>query len=174
MKQEELNQNFNMVIKQAQELKIPVPDNIYRNVLINSRPKKRFGCCRKKNGKFQIEISEFVLECDSKDIRGILAHELLHTCNGCYNHGNIWKVYAERFNSAYGYNIKRTSLPEELGIETPKQQSEGDRAKYIIKCRKCGREYTRQRRTSIIRNINAYRCGCGGKLTVLKQNGNKK
>ena len=34
------------VIKEAQELKIPVPVNINEQVYINPRPKRRFGCCR--------------------------------------------------------------------------------------------------------------------------------
>ena len=123
---------------------------------------------------YHIEVSEFILGCDPEKIRGVLAHEILHTCKGCYNHGNMWKEYAAMMNSAYGYNIKRTSSNEEMGIADEgrsgrifrkrrncqagrgaligpdtvdvsgfagRQGSSSTGAiKYIIRCRKCGRE----------------------------------
>lgn len=72
-------------------------------------------------------------------------------------------------NESYGYNIKRTSTNEEMGI--PQQGSSDENAskiKYIIKCQRCGREYPRQRFTCVMKKINAYRCSCGGKLSLLK------
>ena len=110
MDQTELNRNLKEVIKQAQDINIPVPADICEQVEINSRPKKRYGCCRLKNGVYHIEVSEFILGCDPEKIRGVLAHEILHTCKGCYNHGNMWKRYASMMNSAYGYNIKLFGL----------------------------------------------------------------
>lgn len=169
MKQEELNDNLIKVIKEAQELKIPVPDNICRNVTINPRPRKRYGCCRKINGSFQIEISRFVLECEPDKIRNVLAHEILHTCRGCYDHGSMWKKYAAMMNEGYGYNIKRTSSNEEMGIkEGSEEKSNVSEIKYIIKCRSCGMEYPRKRFTRVMKNLAAYRCRCGGKLMLLK------
>ena len=48
MDQTELNRNLKEVIKQAQDINIPVPADICEQVEINSRPKKRYGCCRLK------------------------------------------------------------------------------------------------------------------------------
>lgn len=170
MKQEDVNNNLIRVINEAQELKLPVPDNICREVIINPRPKKRYGCCRKKDGKFQIEISQFVLQCEPDKIRGVLAHEVLHTCEDCYNHGNKWKLYAKMMNERYGYDIKRTSTNEDMGIPQRESGDEAtDKIKYIIKCESCGREYPRQRFTCVMKKINAYRCSCGGKLTLLEK-----
>lgn len=169
MNRTELDDNLIRVIREAQELNIPVPDNISNNVTVNPRPKKRYGCCRKINGRFQIEISEFLLKCDPDKVRGVIAHEVLHTCRDCYNHGNKWKEYAERMNERYGYNIKRISTNEEMGISP--QESDDNNAskiKYIIKCQRCGREYPRQRFTCVMKKINAYRCSCGGKLLLLE------
>ena len=45
-----------------------------------------------------------------------LAHEVLHTCPGCRNHGALWKEYAARMNGAYGYAISRTGTCEALGV----------------------------------------------------------
>ncbi|HIU26160.1 MAG TPA: SprT-like domain-containing protein [Candidatus Copromorpha excrementigallinarum] len=168
MKKEALDGVLKEVIGQAQEENIPVPDNILKKVEVNSRPKKRFGCCKIKDRKYHIEISEFVLKCEERYIRETLAHEVLHTCPECQNHGKIWKEYAERMNKRYGYNIKRVSSFEEMGLETPAQKPE---IKYIIKCRKCGKEYPRQRFTCVMKKIKAYRCGCGGELVLMENPG---
>lgn len=164
MEAEKLNRTLSEVIAEARELNIPVPNNIAEKVHINGRPKKRFGCCRKNNMMYEIELSKFMLECSERIIKGVIAHEVLHTCKGCYEHGNLWKEYAARMNRAYGYNIKRVSSYEEMGLSRMKTSMD---AKYIIKCEKCGREYPRQRFTCVMKKINAYRCTCGGKLKLI-------
>lgn len=166
MDREKLNTLLKVVINEARKLNIPVPFTIYNEIRVNQRPKKRFGCCRKIDNQFIIEVSEFVLKCPEDKICSVIAHEVLHTCEGCYEHGAIWKSYAELMNSAYGYNIKRTCTFEEMGLSEDKSV-EKVKYKYIIKCSKCGREYPRQKYTCVIKKINAYRCGCGGKLYVI-------
>ena len=186
MEQKEIDNELRTVTRQARELNIPVPDNIWGHVRINPRPRKRFGCCRRENGKFIIEISGFITDCDAEKIRNVLAHEILHTCPGCSNHGKMWKKYASAMNAAYGYHIKRTSSFDEMGLDDPAELAEsadgvhgsGNAAtahrrsssvKYIIKCRKCGREYPRKRRSKVVKEIGNYRCSCGGRLTVYKE-----
>ena len=110
MVREDINKILRDVIKEAQELKIPVPVNINDQVYINPRPKRRFGCCSTKGGKHIIEISEFLLKGRPEKVREVIAHEVLHTCKGCRDHGEKWKAYAKKMNKAYGYNIKRVSL----------------------------------------------------------------
>ncbi|MGN0704647.1 MAG: SprT-like domain-containing protein [Lentihominibacter sp.] len=169
---EKLNEVLKEVIQEARNLKIPVPFTISEQIKVNPRPKKRFGCCRKKGDRFVIEISEFILKCADDKIRGVIAHEVLHTCEGCYEHGSLWKKYASQMNSAYGYNIKRTSSFEEMGIQHDTSE-DTSRIKYIIKCEKCGREYPRQRYTCVMQKIKAYRCSCGGRLYVITLNSDK-
>lgn len=169
MDSEKINIIFKEIMKEAQDLKIPVPANIYKEITINPRPKKRFGCCKLKDGTFHIEISAFVLDTDEKKIREVIAHEILHACKGCQNHGIRWKEYAERMNAQYGYRIKRVSSFQEMGLETEQEKDAQDKIKYIIKCQKCGREYPRQRFTCVMKKINAYRCQCGGKLTLIRK-----
>ena len=167
MVREDIDNILREVIKEAKDLKIPVPDNINKQVYINPRPKRRFGCCSTKNGKHCIEISEFLLKAEAKKIRSVIAHEVLHTCRGCRDHGPRWKEYAARMKEAYGYDIKRVSSFEELGLETVLGSGEKAEIKYIIKCQKCGKEYPRQRFTCVMQKIDAYRCQCGGKLTLI-------
>ncbi|MDO4392995.1 MAG: SprT-like domain-containing protein [Bacillota bacterium] len=165
MTQEQLNEMLTDVINEALEEGIPVPSNIYPQVKINKRTKKRLGCCIREEGGFRIEISEFILECNSKHIKSVMAHEVLHSCEGCNNHGSLWKEYAAIMNTKYGYNIKRLVDLEELGIENRYAKTN---IKYIMKCQSCGKEYPRQRYTCVMKKINAYRCTCGGKLTVIE------
>lgn len=169
MVREDIDIILKEVIKEAQELKIPVPVNINKQVYINPRPKRRFGCCSTKGGKHNIEISEFLLKADKKKIRGVIAHEVLHTCRGCRDHGARWKEYAAKMNDAYGYEIKRTSSFEEMGLETMPGPDKENSIKYIIRCEKCGKEYQRQRFTCVMQKIDAYRCQCGGKLSLVRK-----
>lgn len=169
MVREDIDNILASVIKEAQAVKIPVPDNINKQVYINPRPKRRFGCCSTKGGKFCIEISEFLLKADPQKIRGVIAHEVLHTCRGCRDHGPRWKEYAIKMNAAYGYDIKRVSSFEELGLEAIERPDTESNIKYIIKCEKCGKEYPRQRFTCVMQKIDAYRCQCGGKLTLIRK-----
>lgn len=164
--QKELNSILKEVIREAQEINIPVPRNIDPVLRVNKRPKKRFGCCKLENGIFHLEISSFILVCETSRIRNVIAHEVLHTCRGCNNHGKIWKQYAAMMNRAYGYTIKSTSSFAEMGLPEPEPAS--DRIRYVMKCTKCGREYPRQRFTCVMKKINAYRCNCGGRLEVYK------
>lgn len=172
MDRADLNKNLIQIISQAQAQGIPVPDNIFPEVNVNPRPKKRFGCCRRKDGVFIIEISEFILECSDNAIRNVMAHEVLHTCDGCYDHGIKWKEYAGRMNRAYGYRIKRTSSFSDMGLEEPGRDD--SRIRYVIKCRSCGREYPRQKLTKVMKKINSYRCSCGGRLYVIDVSGGKR
>lgn len=169
MVREDINKILVEVIKEAQAVKIPVPDNINKQVYINPRPKRRFGCCSTKDGKHNIEISEFLLKADPQQIRSVIAHEVLHTCKGCRDHGPRWKEYSARMKETYGYDIKRVSSFEEMGLEGAVRPEKDINIKYIIKCEKCGKEYPRQRFTCVMQKIEAYRCQCGGKLTLIRK-----
>jgi hypothetical protein len=68
-----------------------------------------------KEELYNIEIAEFFInECESeKLIKQTLIHLILHTCEGCQNHGRKWKKLAEEMNDAYGYNITHFRTEEE-------------------------------------------------------------
>ena len=85
-------------------------------VAVNRRAVTRFGCCIRRGGEYVIELSERLLEAEERACMQTLAHEVLHTCPGCRNHGALWKEYAARMNGAYGYAISRTGTCEALGV----------------------------------------------------------
>ena len=56
---------------------------------------------------YYISISdEFETEKISiKELESTICHEIIHTCNGCFQHGKRWVKYALRMDAEYGYEI---------------------------------------------------------------------
>ena len=150
------------VIAQAKAIKIPVSDKIAPNIKINTRAKTRFGCCKKTAHGYTVELCERVLQAGETACREIIAHELLHTCYNCLNHGKNWHKYADKMNKAYGYSIKSTHKSEELGVESDYN------AKYVLICQSCGAEIKRMKMSRLIKYYRSYRCKCGGELKLIK------
>lgn len=146
------------VAKQAEEVGIPISKRIEPHVTINRRAVNRLGCCKRKGEGYLIELSARVAEGPKESCRETLAHELLHTCYGCRNHGKRWKGYAARMNDAYGYAIARAATNEAMGV------GEGRPYRYLLRCDRCGAEFGRYRASALTRHPERYRCKCGGKI----------
>lgn len=132
---------------------------------INTKAKKRWGQCEDLgHGYYSINISVRLLADGVDDVatKTTILHELLHTCDGCMNHGKEWLRLADEVNRAYGYNIKRCTSHEEKGIERVK-------ANYVVACPCCGAKWEYIRMTKTVQNPNRYRCGkCGVDLVRVK------
>ncbi len=157
------------VISQAVAIGIPVSKNIQESVQVNIRAKTRFGCCKKFKNGYIIEVSEAIAKGPEASLLLILAHEILHTCPGCQNHSKFWKTHAEAMNKAYGYKIKRTSNPEELGIKIERIYKNNKNVRYVLICKGCGQSIERIRRSRLVTHTHLYRCKCGGKLERQEQ-----
>lgn len=151
------------VMAEAASLKIPFSDQIDPHVTVNARAVSRFGCCKYQGGRYTIEVARRVAEGPEEACRAVLAHELLHTCYGCRNHGKRWKSYAERMERAYGYLVRRTTTDEELGVTQVRPY------RYYLRCEKCGAEFKRYRASALTKHPERYRCKCGGKLLQASQ-----
>ncbi|MBQ3886515.1 MAG: SprT-like domain-containing protein [Clostridia bacterium] len=152
-----------LVIRQAQTVHIPIAAQIDAHVAVNTRAKKRFGQCIFYQGRYTIELSSMMLYAPEKSCCQTLAHELIHTCPGCQNHGPLFQQYAAVMNRQYGYQIQRTNTPEELGLSTPLST-----AKYLLQCRQCGRKFARERLSAAVRHPDNYHCPCGGRLQRIR------
>lgn len=161
MTQEETDKLLARVIAQAKAIKIPVSDRICPQVRLNRRARTRFGCCIRKGGAYTIELSARLAgEGSEAAVLQVLAHEVLHTCYGCSNHGTRWKGYARRMNAAYGYSISRTDKFEDLGIGDDRP------VRYWVVCTRCARRIPRMKRSPLVDHPERYRCRCGGTLMV--------
>ena len=154
-------------ISEAKASGIPVSKRLSTQIRKNTRAKKRLAACKKKGKDFYIEINEKLLsgKISEEKIREILAHEVLHTCRGCFDHGEKWKAYARRMNEDWGYHISRTARFEDLGLKEPETK---EPFRYIIRCEKCGKEIKRRRRSRLVTRTRDYRCLCGGKLRLIE------
>lgn len=145
----------------ARSLKIPVSDKINSHIYINTRRKTILGTCeRQKNGEFRIVISLFVISGSEDEIKNVIAHEILHTCPKCANHGKQWKTYADRLGKAIGQKIERTGNCG--GAESVKQK-----APYVLICQECGKEFYRFRKSRLVSKPESYRCACGGEICLI-------
>ncbi len=146
------------VANQARALGIPISAKLHPHVALNTRAVGRFGCCTRRGETDYIEVSARLLAAGEGAVRETLAHEILHTCWGCRNHGERWKNYAARMNGAYGYHIARTGTWEGLGLPSPHP------VKYVLVCQSCGVELPRARASNLVKHPERYRCRCGGRL----------
>ena len=161
----DFNRLLEFVMKQARDVGIPYSGNIDPNVVINKRAKSRFGMCSLKDGVYTIELSSMLLDAPERSCCQTLAHELIHTCKGCNNHGALFMSYAQRMNLKYGYDIRRAHTPDEMGIEASSVKRP---VNYILVCRKCGQQIERSRFSPLIAHPSDYRCRCGGTLKRIK------
>lgn len=136
-------------------------------VEVNTRARHRWGQCKKQNGFYYINVSSVLLDERNpiESLKNTIIHEIIHTCEGCMNHGRKWQELAEIINRKYGYNIKRASTEEEKGVcaETIPQ------SRYQIVCEKCGAVYSKDRMCNLVKFPQFYRCGkCNGNLKRAK------
>lgn len=170
MNKGELLQNiFFSTREDLKRLGIPVSESINPKIRISSAQRKWGSCKLSKNTdgfKFQISISESCFkEPDYLNfIRNTMAHELIHTARGCFNHGEKFKNYG-KIAEKLGYKIT-TSVKSSVNKSEEEKFNE---AKHVLKCEKCGLKYYRLRFPKEKNYINKIRCGkCRGRLIKIK------
>lgn len=146
-----------------------VPGDIKR-IVTNSRTKNRWGQCRRilnrSTGKteYEIEIGEWMTDEKFPEslIRNTIAHEILHSCDGCMNHGAKWHRFATIMNQKYGYDIQTYVTKEEQAI---RNEVEPVKYKYNFKCNKCGATVGKHKKCRFTEHTSLYWCSkCGGRF----------
>jgi predicted SprT family Zn-dependent metalloprotease len=156
--------SFEEAVIQLREIGIE-PSGPIMNLSINTRARKRLGCCKKEGRGYSIEISELCSGLDDKALKEIIIHELLHTCRNSMNHGPAWKYNAERVRRELGYRISSTANYEKLGLDEKVKSN----FRYKITCINCGSEMYRIKKSRVVAHPEAYRCSrCGGILEVTR------
>lgn len=110
--------------------------------------------------KYIISLNKKMLNCSEQDIKNTLLHELIHTIDGCFNHGDRFKYYAEKVNQKYGYHIARAN-----SVKGFKEQI---KYRYIVKCTKCGISKKYLKKSDVVKYPSLYRCPCGGHLESIE------
>ena len=138
-----------------------IPLRPVRNWKISTKSKCQWGLCKAVgNGIFDIHISARLLQDDVDDwaTKNTIAHELLHTVEGCMNHGRHWHKLARLVCERYPqYNIKGRTSAEEKCICME--------YKYILQCTGCKSKIGRLKRSRLVEHPEIYVCSkCGGRF----------
>lgn len=150
---------------------INVPIRKVEKITFNDRITSTIGRCAhgSKKNTFKIEITSKMKGFDEKGgeylkaLKEVIIHELIHTCDGAFNHGYLFKHYAFSANCHYGYNIQRLADYKHLGVGKTDAERKKE-IKYAVKCTRCGALFERTRETKIIKYPERYHCRCGGAL----------
>ena len=132
---------------------------------VSTRCRQQWGHCKAVGfGMFEITISAKLLgdDVDDQFVKDTIVHELLHTIDGCMNHGKKWKYYAQLINQRCpGYCIKSRTAATEKGIAME--------YRYMMRCIGCNAQIGRHRRSHFVDHPERYRCSkCGGKFERIK------
>lgn len=150
---------------------IEAPFNRIRNIKWNGRIKNKLGYCRysARLNVYEICLSKVLLNISKKKIISVLAHEIIHTVDGCFNHDLKFVNISNMLNKAENLDInvtdERTNIEEAL-------ESVGKLTcmyKYEVYCPKCGAhiKYVSKGNADIVKNPEYYRHrSCGGTLAV--------
>lgn len=148
-----------------------IPYRKITDISVNKRLSKAWGRCIKdaETGNFSIELREVVTDENitaEKGIMSIILHEVIHTCEGCWNHGIKFNSYGDRLLK-YGYDTQNaTKSMEKLGVDREKCVNS---MRYVCRCKKCGILEGRQRMCKFINEPqNFTHKGCGGTFERIK------
>ena len=121
-----------------------------------TRARKSAGVCKRtrtgSSFEYVIGFSKYYLGLEDQEAKNILAHELIHTVRGCYNHGANFKQRAEKLNRA-GYNV-RTHITERQHEQAKERLKQG---LVIILCGR-GCEFYASPKSRMAREPEKYRC----------------
>lgn len=158
-RQSEINRILQDCIKKVESVgETVLPINPKVNV--NKRLRSTFGYCKCYDNPVEIEISEITFELSPMSaIEDTIMHEVIHAVPDCDNHGEKWKLVADKINKKYGYNIKRTASLENMGLKKENFY------KYIIKCKNCGNISYGSKKIKSISVCGCTKCNKYGTLT---------
>lgn len=108
---------------------------------------------------FTIEIAGFLLNdaCPLESLKNTVIHEILHTCEGCQNHGATWQRHARTINRKYGYSISTYADEKEIAA-TAQARLKANPPKYTTVCNKCGFTEYSYRMSGFVRDPGRYLC----------------
>lgn len=139
---------------------------------LNSRFSKAMGRCDykgKKNGKpvYIIQIAQSYFEAyldagQESKIEDTILHEMCHALPKCFNHGYEWQRVTGIINRKFGYHLQRCYEMDEIitAVKTSKNPCKE------VYCTRCGRHSVHKTSSVYVKNVEHYRCRCGGSLKV--------
>lgn len=144
-------------------------NNTY-DVRINHKPSHSLGRCSNWRGTNHYIISinkNHIKYSPAEHVHATIMHEVLHTMDGCMNHGPKWKRAGEKVNKVYQYSPITTTTNTTTFDDYNKNTY-----KYIITCCNCGSKsrYMRKTRTVTACLSNRASCSCGSRQFKVERN----
>lgn len=156
-----LQKEFDSVLEDV--LAAGLRPHVITKLTASTRTTRRLGQCKKRNGRYSIDVSAFMLAdgVDKQALHNVIAHEILHAVDGCFNHGSEWKRAAMVLSRKFPeYTITRTTSIAATGAVVPKREY-----KYILRCETCGALIKRKQMCRVVAHPEYFRCGrCRGRI----------
>ena len=136
------------------------------DVAWNSRLSTTLVRCKKAPAGFRLEFNPTALAlCTPTGFHEVIAHEVIHTLPGAFNHGRDFKRYAAILSNVTRVKVARVCADENVIAHCRSLREK--RAAYEITCEKCGNVSRRERISNPVKHPENYRCAiCGGTLKV--------
>lgn len=147
---------------------------LVRSIAFNPRLTKSCGRTHRFRETFEMDFSvNYFKKSGADSIWDTIAHEVVHTVPGCFNHGDGFKA-AARCLEKHGYHVGRLCRDEEYAKYITQKKAFG--TTYHVVCEDCGWDGTRRKKLSkILKGImqegqRRYSCPvCGShKLSVYR------
>lgn len=106
----------------------------------------------------KIVISKRVLndEYPERFLKETIIHELIHTLDGCNNHGKRFQHFAGKVRNELGYNVGTYASQEER--ELYYRMFEKKKREYSIECPECGYRWSYKIKCKTYKNAEHYFC----------------
>lgn len=125
---------------------------------------------RSENGRIIIN-SLYFHNCIPDLFHSVIAHEVIHTFPGCFNHGDKFKMYGRLLMSVCPHVFINTAIFDakyENALRMKHAQNGTHQKRWLVECQGCGQQIWRERRCKLVDNPGRYHCGiCGGRLSVV-------
>ena len=125
-----------------------------------------FGTCQRvMKGLYEITITDLGLH---GDVISTIVHELIHTVDGCYDHGSKFQSIAKELSKVYNLDLGTKASKKEMDMTREYRIS---KAKYVVKCSNpsCPCIVLRYRAVGVVKHPERYTCGtCGSKMVRVK------
>lgn len=103
-----LNYIFQEVMNDIDAIGFPISSELDKHIFIDKQTYDRVGACYRYLFplKYEIHLSEKTLRASKRQIKNVLAHELLHANPFTIEHNACWQYYSNLMNNKFNYNIQ--------------------------------------------------------------------
>ena len=180
----DLQMLFKRCCEELDAIGVPYSHNI-KSIKANNRYVSTYGMTSHytTDDSYEIQIASFLLSdklTDDRIVRSTIFHELVHTCDGCMNHGKLFHKYGNLISDCYDVEITtyvskaRLDAVKQAGIKPERKRIASDN--WIFECIDCCERWQYKKKPSFCRQyepvsrtvLNCNCPYCKGKIRLVK------